>query len=76
MGFVSLLRSRVGGYIAAGLAVLALLFGVYRSGKKSAQVDGMENQLNNVKVRNDVEQDVATSDPASKRERLQQWTRD
>ena len=76
MTILSLLWSRFGGYVMAALAVIGLLFGVYRSGRKSAQVDGMKNQLENVKVRNEVEQDVATSDPDSKRERLQQWTRD
>lgn len=73
----SILFSRIGGYIMAGLAVLALLLGVYRSGRKSAQVDGMEDKLENVKVSNEVENEVRLTDPDSKRDRLfDKWSRD
>lgn len=77
MPFLSVIFSRIGGYIAAGLAVAAVLFGVYRSGRKSAQVDGMANQLENVEKSNEIENDIHTSSPDVNRERLHnEWSRD
>lgn len=77
MPFLSIIFSRVGGYITAGIAVAAVLFGVYRSGRKSAQVDGMANQLENVEKANEIENDINTSSPDDNRERLHNgWQRD
>ena len=76
MTVLSFLWSKVGAAVMAALAVLGLLFGVYRSGKKSAKVDGMQNQLENVKVRQDVENDIATSDRDDKLDRMQPYYRD
>jgi hypothetical protein len=73
---LSLIFSRVGAYFGIALSVVAVLFGVYRTGKKSARVDGMERQLENVKVRNEVQDDIMRSDPDSNRERLREWQRD
>ncbi len=77
MPFLSIIFSRIGGYVAAGLAVSAVLFGVYRSGRKSAQVDGMANQLENVEKANEIENSVNTSNTDVNRERLfNEWPRD
>lgn len=74
---ISFLWSKAGGYVMAALAILGLLFGVYRSGKKSARVDSMEKQLENVKVRQDVEKEVSSSPVGSSAQRLRnEWARD
>lgn len=77
MPILSIIFSRVGGYIAAALAVAAVLLGVYRSGRKSARVDGIVSQLENVEKANEIENDINISRPDANRERLlNNWTRD
>jgi hypothetical protein len=73
---LSLIFSRVGAYIGIALSVVAVLFGVYRTGKKSARVDGMERQLENVKVRQDVEKDVSSPSNDSIVRLRDEWSRD
>jgi hypothetical protein len=77
MSFLAILTSRLGGYITAAIAVIGLLAGVYRAGKKSARTDSAETQLENVKVRNEIDQSIARAKPGSSRERLRnEWSRD
>jgi hypothetical protein len=62
---------------AAVLAALAAVGLVFRAGKRSAQVDGLERQLDNARIRDDVENEVRRAGPdAVHDELMRDWTRD
>lgn len=75
MFLLSGIWARIAPYVLGALAVIGLLFGVYRSGKKSAQVDAMADQLENVKVRDEVESDFMRSDDSERKRLRDKWTR-
>lgn len=49
---------------------------IYSAGRKSAQADGMQQQLKNVRVRNEVENDVRRAGPDAVHDELHRdWQR-
>jgi hypothetical protein len=66
--------------LLAGLAivgaVLAILLGAKNAGRAAERVDGMRRQLDNVKERTDVENDVARADPVERSRLRRKWERD
>jgi len=69
------------GYIAAAGAALAAILVAYFQAKKAGAnevvVETQKKELENVKVANKVEQDVASTPPDVVRDKLRdQWTRD
>lgn len=64
------------GIAAAVVAVLVGLWRVYAAGKTAARVEGMEDQLSNVKERADVEDRVNRASDADRRKLRDKWTRD
>lgn len=62
------------GIAAAALITVAMIF---RAGKQSVQVDGLEDQLKNVGIRNEVENAVRRAGPDAVHDELQRdWRRD
>lgn len=50
---------------------------IYSAGRKSAQADGMKQQLENVQVRNEVENEVRRAGPDAVHDELRKdWSRD
>ena len=75
MNFLALISAKAWGYVAASAAVLVAVAKIFYAGKKSAQVDGMKEQLQNVETRNEIETAVSAAD-RSERERLRdKWTK-
>lgn len=69
--------TRILAFGAIALAVIGLLFGVRQSGKEAARVEGLRDQLDNVKKRNEIDDEVRRADPGDKRKRLYgEWSRD
>ncbi len=66
--------------LLAGLAivgaVLAVLLGAKNAGRNAERVDGMRRQLDNVRERTNVENRVATADPAERSRLRRKWQRD
>ncbi len=64
-------------YIAAFFAILGAFWKVYAAGKTAARVEGMQEQLDNVKDRNDVEVGVGLLNDSDISEQLRnKWQRD
>jgi len=77
LGFFGGIGLKTWAYLAAFFALLAALAKVYLAGKNAARVEGLENQLDNVKVRNDVENQVRRAGPDAVHDELRdKWTRD
>ena len=65
------------GYIAAFFALLAALTKIYSAGKDSAKVEALQDQVENVGKRNDIEQEVRRAGPDAVHDELRnKWTRD
>jgi hypothetical protein len=63
--------------IAAVGAVAALYLKARGDGRRAAERDGMAEQLDNVRIRNDVENDVRRAGPDAVHDELQRdWRRD
>lgn len=80
LAVLGLLKSKIGGYLALGLAALTaaslVLLKAFNAGKRSEQDKQKTAQLEAVKERKAVDEDVARLDDRSVRERLRsQWRR-
>lgn len=73
------LGSKIGRYALAGavavLAITIFIARVFAAGKKSALIDGMEQQLKNVKAKQDVQADLSRATDARKQQLRDKWTR-
>ncbi len=74
-----LLGSKIGRYVVAGvgiaLAIGLFVIRVFAAGRKSALVDGMERQLNNVKARQNAENTLRVAPDAERQRMRDKWTR-
>ena len=76
MNIIGLISAKAWGYVAAAIAVLVAVAKIFYAGKKSAQVDGMKEQLQNVKTRDQVDASINTA-PDPERDKLRaKWQRD
>lgn len=67
---------KIAGYAAVAVAVFVAIASVFRAGKKSAQVEGMKDQLKNVEKRHAVDNTVDASKPSAVRdELLRDWSK-
>lgn len=62
--------------IALAFGFLALIAKSYMAGRKSAQADGMTDQLENVEKRNEVDARIDRAEPAERVRLRDKWTRD
>lgn len=69
---------KVWAYVAGAALGLLLLYRIYEAGEKGAKVDSLEQTLNAVKERKDIEMDVdgISDDDVIKRLKDQGWFRD
>lgn len=78
MWFLTLLKGiglKVWGYVAAGLAVLSAVAMIFRAGKRSAQIDGLQKQLENVEKANEIEDRIDRATPDERKRLRDKWTR-
>lgn len=69
------LSAKAWGYIAAALAVVAVLFKTFRAGKEAARVEGLEEQVKNAETRSKVDDAVALADNAERKRLRGKWTK-
>ena len=67
---------RAWGYLAAAAIAVTILLRAYGAGRKAAQVDGMKDQLRNVKVRNETDAAVERASPGERERLRRKWERD
>jgi hypothetical protein len=76
---IALLRGvslKVWGYVAVAAAAALFVLRVWSAGRKSAQVDGLKNQLDNVKVRNETDAAIERATPGERERLRRKWERD
>lgn len=80
MAFIGNLLAPYALKLLAGLAILgaiaAVLMGAKNAGRTAEKVEGMQRQLKNVQVRNEIEHTVATVSPAERVKLRNKWERD
>lgn len=70
------LTSRIGRYLAAIGAALAILFAAYTKGRKDNAARATETRLNEINKARKVEHEVDGLDSGSVHDRLGRWMRD
>jgi len=75
MTWLNAISLKAWGYVAAALAVVAVLFKTFRAGKKAARVEGLEEQVKNADTRSKVDDSVARADDAERQRMRSKWTR-
>lgn len=77
---MSLIWSRIWGYVVAAAAAIAGLAVLYfkgkQQGKTEATAEAARKEIGNAKTAQEIQQDVAASKPDDVRERLSKYTRD
>lgn len=73
------LGTRIGGWAIAIVAVLAVvgiaILRVFSAGKEAARNQGLRQQLDNVRIRDEVATDIARGDDAERQRVRAKWTR-
>ncbi|MBB6013472.1 hypothetical protein HNR59_002861 [Aquamicrobium lusatiense] len=75
-GLWTALTSRIGRYLAAIGAALAILFAAYAKGRKDNAARATETRLNEINKARKVEHEVDGLDSGAVSERLGRWMRD
>lgn len=70
------LTSRIGRYLAAIGAVLAILFAAYSKGRKDNAASATHSRLNEINKARKVEHEIDGLDSGSVHDRLGRWMRD
>lgn len=76
LDFITGLFGGIWGYLAAGVGIVAALFGARLSGRRAERKDREIDDLKARVRREEIEDEIDNDSPADRRDSLGQWVRD